>query len=270
MLRFPELEGEEDEEKRLSKKDKQIVESKIRGVLRIAEQKGVKGLVLGAWGVGAYGNPVRDIAEAFAKVLGDGSSTPSSEGKKNSKSPSMGAETFPTIEHIVFAISNRKIAGDFAAAFGGNIQVEDGPGASADNDDDEEDGEEHKAAEELRSKIQEMESQIDKVWNPDLKARLGIVLEGLKAQLKEREGTPGMGSDEEEDEDGGDDEKEDEVSDDADEDEDEDDQGLTEHSQTKPHKTTDVSNDSEDEDEDEVQSYGSSEIGCSTRNPHDW
>jgi uncharacterized protein (TIGR02452 family) len=271
MLRFPELEGKEDEEKRLSKKDKEIVESKIRGVLRIAEQKGVKGLVLGAWGVGAYGNPVRDIAEAFARVLGNGNSYPPSEGKKHSKSPSIGAETFPSIEHILFAIPNRKIAGDFAAAFGGNIQVEDGPGASIENDGDEEDGEEDKAAEELRSKVQEMESQIDKVWNPDLKAMLGVVLEGLKAQLKEREGTPGMGSDEE-DEDDVEDEEGDEGSDgaDEDEDEDEDDQILTEHSQTKPRKTTNVSNDSEDEDEDEVRSYGSSEIGCSKRNPHDW
>ena len=41
MLRFPELEGEEDEEKRLGKKDREIVEKKIRAVLRMAEQRGV-------------------------------------------------------------------------------------------------------------------------------------------------------------------------------------------------------------------------------------
>ncbi|KAI4937442.1 uncharacterized protein J4E92_002173 [Alternaria infectoria] len=253
MLRFPELEGEEEKEKRLSKKDREIVESKIRSVLRIAEQKGVKALVLGAWGVGAYGNPVKDIAEAFAKVLGCVSSHPSSGGKKNNKLPSTGAETFPSIENIIFAIPQRKVANDFAAAFGGKIEVEDGPGASGD-DNDEEDDEEDKVAEELRSKIQEMDGQISKVWNPDLKARLGTILDGLKAQLREREGTPRTGSvdDEEEDEDGDKDDDEDEGDpEDSDEaDEDEDDQDPNAHNQRIPGKRRDTIDDSDDDDED--------------------
>jgi uncharacterized protein (TIGR02452 family) len=248
MLRFPELEGEEDEEKRLSKRDGEIVESKIRAVLRIAEQKGVKGLVLGAWGVGAYGNPVKDVAEAFAKVLHGGNPIPSSGGKKNSKSLSMCVETFSTIENIIFAIPNRKVASDFAAAFGGKMEVEDGPGASSDDDEEEED--EDKVAEELRNKIQEMEGQLSKVWNPDLKARLGAVLDGLKVQLKEREGTPGMssvdGDEVDRDESGG-------------EDEDEDDGEDTEYSDEadavgRSHKTKDATYDSDDEDEDLVSS----------------
>ena len=253
MLRFPELEGEEEEEKRLSKKDREIVESKIRSVLRIAEQKGVKALVLGAWGVGAYGNPVRDVAEAFAKVLGGGSSASSSGGKKNNKSPSTGAETFPSIENIIFAIPQRKVANDFAAAFGGKIEVEDGPRASGD-DNDEEDDEEDKVAEELRSKIQEMDGQISKVWNPDLKARLGTILDGLKAQLREKEGTPRTGSvdDEEEDGDGDKDDDEDEGDpEDSDEvDEDEDDQDPNAHNQRIPGKRRDTIDDSDDDDED--------------------
>ncbi|KAI4674732.1 uncharacterized protein J4E84_010473 [Alternaria hordeiaustralica] len=253
MLRFPELEGEEEDEKRLSKKDREIVESKIRGVMRIAEQKGVKALVLGAWGVGAYGNPGRDVAEAFAKVLGCVSSAPSSGGKKNNKSPSTGAETFPTIEKIIFAIPQRKVANDFAGAFGGKIEVEEGPGASGD-DNDEEDDEEDKVAEELRNKIQEMDGQISKVWNPDLKARLGIILDGLKAQLREREGTPRTGSvdDEEEDEDGDEDDNENEgYTEDSDEtDADEDDQDLTTHNQRIPGKKRDTIDDSDDDDED--------------------
>jgi hypothetical protein len=32
-----------------------------------------------------------------------------------------------------------------------------------------------------------MESQVGNVWNADLKTRLGVILDGLKAQLKERE-----------------------------------------------------------------------------------
>ena len=246
MLRFPELEGEEDEEKRLGKKDREVVEAKIRAVLRIAAQKGVRGLVLGAWGVGAYGNPVKDIAEAFAKVLGAASSTSTSAAKKNSKSPSMGTETFPAFEHIIFAIPNRKVASDFAAAFDSNIRVEDGPGTSA-NDGDDEDDQEDKVAEELRSKIQEMEGQISKVWNPDLKARLGSILEGLRVQLKEREGMPGMSS-VDGDDDGDEVEGADEGEDDSEE---EDDEAENEVS----------------EDEDKVHSYGSSETGRFKPNP---
>lgn len=55
MLRFPELEGGDEEVKRLSRKDRTMVEAKMRAVLRIAARKGAKNLVLGAWGCGAYG-----------------------------------------------------------------------------------------------------------------------------------------------------------------------------------------------------------------------
>jgi uncharacterized protein (TIGR02452 family) len=179
MLRFPELEGKESEEKRLGKKDRDIVESKIRAVLRIAQKKGVRKLVLGAWGCGAYGNPVPDIASAFRNVL-----SPSSVGKKGKAGVEV--ETFPSVEEVVFAISNRKMAQVFADTFGGDVTVEAGPGADEEEDEEEED----KVAEELRTKILEMESQLNKVWNPDLKARMATILEGLKTQLQEREGTP--------------------------------------------------------------------------------
>ncbi|EUC46277.1 hypothetical protein COCMIDRAFT_36109 [Bipolaris oryzae ATCC 44560] len=183
MLRFPELEGEEDEEKRLGRKDREVVERKIRGVLRIAEGKGVNRLVLGAWGCGAYGNPVRDVAEAFWRVLDGGVAG----GKKKGKDGGGGVETWSGIEEVVFAIANRKMAVDFADAFGGGIEVEDGPGAGHGEEEDEE---EDAVAEELRKKIQEMEGQISLVWNADLKARMTVILDGLKAQLREREGTP--------------------------------------------------------------------------------
>ena len=42
----------------------------------------------------------------------------------------------------------------------------------------------------LWKKIQEMEIQISQVWNPDLKGRMAVILDGLKVQLREREGTP--------------------------------------------------------------------------------
>jgi uncharacterized protein (TIGR02452 family) len=204
MLRFPELEGEEGEEKKLGKKDRGVVEAKMRAVLRIAEAKGVKKIVLGAWGCGAYGCPVVDVARAWRRVI-DGTS--SAGGKKE-------REMWHGIEEVVFAISQRKMAATFAHAFDPSIVVESGPSDGAEDEDDE--GED-KEAEELRSKIQEMQGQLSKVWNADLKARMGSILDGLKAQLREREGQDGEesstggaqltpeDSEVDEDEDGGDD-----------------------------------------------------------------
>ncbi|OSS46208.1 hypothetical protein B5807_08337 [Epicoccum nigrum] len=181
MLRFPDLDGEEDEVKKLGKKDREVVERKMRAVLRIAAAKGVKKLILGAWGCGAYGNPVGDVADAWNRVL---SASPAEGAKKNKAHPS---KECPDLEEVTFAISSARMAKDFARAFGnGGVQVEEGPrGLDEDNEDDE-----HvdKVSQELRSKIVEMESQINSVWNADLKTRLGVVLDGLRAQLNEREG----------------------------------------------------------------------------------
>ncbi|OAL46549.1 hypothetical protein IQ07DRAFT_517425 [Pyrenochaeta sp. DS3sAY3a] len=196
MLRFPELEGGEEEKKRLSERDRAVVEDKMRAVLRITARKGVRRLVLGAWGCGAYGNPVEDVARAWKAVL-EGSSAQAAKGKKGKGTGGISSaepETFPELEDVVFAISNRKMANAFASAFSDTIEVEDGPGSGVleDEDDDEEDV----VAQELRSKIEEMESQVGKVWNPDLKARMAVILEGLKAQLREREGSGGEEEDE--------------------------------------------------------------------------
>ena len=181
MLRFPDLEGEEDEVKKLGKKDREVVERKMRAVLRIAATKGVKKLVLGAWGCGAYGNPVGDVAEAWSRVL---SASPAEGAKKNKASPS---EEWPDLEEVMFAISSARMARDFARAFGsGGVQIEQGPRELGEADEGNEPVDE--VAQELRSKIEEMESQIHSIWNAELKTRLGVVLDGLKAQLREREG----------------------------------------------------------------------------------
>jgi uncharacterized protein (TIGR02452 family) len=252
MLRFPELEGGEEEVKRLGKKDREAVEGKVRAVLRICERKGVKKVVLGAWGCGAYGNPVVDIAEAFHKVL-SGSPSPG-KGKKGKKDD---AESWPSLEEVIFAIPNRKLATDFAYAFGNRIELEAGPGM-ADGEDEED--EEDKVAEELRTKIQEMESQLrtGRVWNPDLKARMGSILDGLKAQLREREGTPETSTQ------NGGDERE------SDEDESEDDGDHEHGSKSHSRNHMDMENSSDEEAEVEVLSYDSSDVGCFHPNPHDW
>jgi hypothetical protein len=214
MLRFPDLEGGEDEVKRLSARDARFVEAKMRAVLRIAEAKGVRRLVLGAWGCGAYGNPVADVARAWRRVLDGETAGAAARGGSAKAGGGKGVrETWPLLSDVVFAISSPKMAEDFARAFGGGIEVEAGPGrADEEDEEEEEDGE----AENLRGKIRGLQEQIGMVWNPDLKARLGTVLEGLQAQLKERErGGGGSGSDDdEEDEDDHEDEDEEDEDDD--------------------------------------------------------
>ncbi|KAJ4290482.1 hypothetical protein N0V90_010699 [Kalmusia sp. IMI 367209] len=187
MLRFPDLEGGEEEEKRLGSKDREVVEAKMRAVLRIACLKGVRKLVLGAWGCGAYGNPVRDVAEAWRAVLLSQTDV-KRKGKMNES-----VERWDGLQEVVFAISSAKMAGDFAAVFGSDVEVEQGSaGGSAWAEKDEVD----EVAVELHEKISEMEGQIGRVWNADLKKRMNIILEGLKAQLSDREG--GQGENEEE------------------------------------------------------------------------
>jgi uncharacterized protein (TIGR02452 family) len=188
MLRFPELEGEEDEVKVLSKKDRAIVERKMRAVLRMVTSHGVKKLVLGAWGCGAYGNPVRDIAEAWSRVI-NGENVGGKKGKMTEP-----LETWDTITDIIFAISNTKMASDFAHAFSPTVTVEVGPGGQAEDEDDDETDD---VAEELRTKIKELESQIGSVWNPELKLRMGTILDGLRTQLREREGDHSEADDDE-------------------------------------------------------------------------
>lgn len=185
MLRFPDLEGDEEVgEGRLGVEDRRGVEAKMRAVMRVVVGKGARKAVLGAWGCGAYGNPVADVAEAWRAVLVPGAEadvSASSRGKAGRK-----VETWEGLEEVVFAIGNRKMAQDFAREFGG-VEVEEGPGSREEEEGDEVD----EVAEELRAKIEEMEGQVEKVWNAELKQRMSVILEGLRAQLREREGKRG-------------------------------------------------------------------------------
>ncbi|CAF9928879.1 MAG: hypothetical protein GOMPHAMPRED_005241 [Gomphillus americanus] len=172
MLRFPHLQGEEGENKRWSTEDRIVAEAKMRAVLRIASHHGIKKLVLGAWGCGAYGNPVYDVAEAWKKVL--------TRHQNNHKKEE--EDVWVSIEEVVFAISNRTMADEFASVFDKLVEVE--------SDSDVNDGEEHEhkdeIAEELQDKIRQLQDQLSGTQNAGLKSRLGLVLDDLKMQLRHR------------------------------------------------------------------------------------
>ncbi|OCK81865.1 hypothetical protein K432DRAFT_294549 [Lepidopterella palustris CBS 459.81] len=193
MLRFPEVEGEGEGEKRyVSGKDREMVERKMRAVMRVANQQGVRRLVLGAWGCGAYGNPVAEVARLWRKVLlrevGEGAGRMG--GRKDES-----AEKFDGVEQVVFAILDGRMAREFARYFGNGVVVEDevvehGVGEGREREHEIE--EENKAV--LEARIEELEGQIVQVGNPDLKSRLEAVLQRLKTQLAERDGAVGAPS----------------------------------------------------------------------------
>ena len=253
--------------------DRELAGRKMRAVLRVAQAKGVRKLVLGAWGCGAYGNPVEEVAAAWHRVLlggarargnhghghggdvGDHRDGTSHKNKKNddggngsgnrggtrgrgskgkSKNGSRGAkakprqrETWHGIEEVVFAIRNAGVAERFAEAFGDDALLwdhddeEDQGGrekARASHEDDADpwdhssykdntdadtgtDGgqgdPEQRRLRELRAKIRQLELQAGQARSPQLRAGLGAVLAGLRAQLP---GGGGGGEDEEEEE----------------------------------------------------------------------
>lgn len=202
MLRFPDVEGGEEieggdgaaeaiEKSYIENKDRQAVEKKMRGVLRVMAGKGAKGVVLGAWGCGAYGNPVGEIARAWKKVLlsndsnfKDQTSNKSGAATKAS-GKSYGDHDIGSVSHVVFAIKDAKMAEDFAQCWGDGLKAEYLPDPNkkdAGPEIDEELERLEQEREELEQKIQEMEDQLTQTKFP---ARLEWVLKGLRKQLVE-------------------------------------------------------------------------------------
>lgn len=179
MLRFPTISVDEVSGRGSysSNKDRELVVEKMRAVMRIFQAKSVKKIVLGAWGCGAYGNPVGEIAAAWKKVLlGGRQAQRSKKGKK---------EAWTGIDTVVFAIKDAGLADAFGQAFGEGLSLDE-----AKHDSEEEDGEDDLEAEKLRemqAKISEMKSRIEQARSPELKAGLASILASLESQLPQQE-----------------------------------------------------------------------------------
>ncbi|KAF2225709.1 hypothetical protein BDZ85DRAFT_193260, partial [Elsinoe ampelina] len=89
--------------------DRELVMSKMRAVLRIAQSRGVEKLVLGAWGCGLYGNPPREVARLWKKSIFG-----------TSKSPA----TWPGIKEIVFAINDKPALREFEKCFSDIVSMQ--------------------------------------------------------------------------------------------------------------------------------------------------
>jgi len=159
--------------------DRALVLGKMRAVLRIAQAKGVERLVLGAWGCGAYGNPVGEIASAWRKVLfGD--------VRKKSKTV---MEDWAGIEEVVFAVRERSLAREFARCWGAGLDVEEVDGQQADADSDGEEMEHDRG--DLAAKIAEIEERLELVRTPMMRESLVRVLQGLREQMEREHGSCG-------------------------------------------------------------------------------
>ncbi|KAF1990034.1 hypothetical protein K402DRAFT_390354 [Aulographum hederae CBS 113979] len=154
--------------------DRAKVLAMMKAVLRIMKARLVSKVVLGAWGCGAYGNPVPEIARAWKKVL-LGNTT---NRKKNSK-----PEDWSGIEEVVFAIKDRKMAEAFARYWGPDLEVEEGPSKDVEEGADEE----HDEVAALEARIAELEIQASQASTPVLQTGLENILKGLKAQLPQKE-----------------------------------------------------------------------------------
>ena len=182
MLRFPETnsasKAQKDGEERAGcscgvsycDRDRELVTRKMRAVLRMAQSRGAERLVLGAWGCGAYGNPVKEVAKIWKKVI-------CGTQRKT--------ENWTGIKEVVFAINDRATLREFERCFGDVLsdsdetvspppEVQQASIAQNENSDE---------LAELVTKIQETEMQLEQITNPRSKARLRDVLSGLNKQL---------------------------------------------------------------------------------------
>ncbi|KAI1349438.1 hypothetical protein F5Y01DRAFT_289157 [Xylaria sp. FL0043] len=178
MLRLPETEDGQ----YVSSADRELAVRKMRVVMRVFAARGCTHVVLGAWGCGAYGNPVSEIAKAWRRVLspnpipgGEGS-----KGVKDQKSRNKNPETWgAVIEEVVFAIQDRGMAAAFARAFGEDVlslPIDDGGHGSLSSTagDEEHDPVEVARISELQGKIAQLEIQIEQSRNPQLRVGLEV------------------------------------------------------------------------------------------------
>ncbi|KAM0722708.1 hypothetical protein Q7P37_002149 [Cladosporium fusiforme] len=178
-LRFPETSVDETSGQAsfVSAKDRELVGEKMRAVMRMFEARGVRRVVLGAWGCGAYGNPVGEVARAWRKVL---VGRPLRSGKKGSS-----REMWEGIERVVFAIEDGGLAEGFGEAFGEGLDLEEEDESEGEDDVDGEDEDDVEAVRlrEMQEKIAEMQIRVQQAKTPQLKAGLTSILAGLESQV---------------------------------------------------------------------------------------
>ena len=181
MFRFPDSRGRsEDRDSSCTcgvsycDTDRELVTRKMKAVMRMAESKGAERLVLGAWGCGAYGNPVKEVAKIWRKVIAGG---------PRQRRPN--AERWGGIKEIVFAIPDRTMVREFERAFTDILCTDpvtppseevaaETPKASSAQD---------VVIEDLIKQIAETELQLEQMINPRSRLRIKEALKQLNRDL---------------------------------------------------------------------------------------
>lgn len=159
-----------------------MVERKMSAVMRIFRSQHVSRIVLGAWGCGAYCNPVRQIASLWRKILlGDVICDSTAENRATVKE----YEPWGGAKEVIFAISDRRMAEEFAKCFGIELELQYEP-EDADGADNEEIDKNDEFMQELKSRIAELEIQITQARTEVLRSRLEEILASLQRQLNDR------------------------------------------------------------------------------------
>lgn len=184
-LRFPEVEAGRYEKAG----DRELMWEKMRGVMRVAVQGGVSKIVLGAWGCGAYGNPVEEVADGWRRVL------VASAGKGGRG----GKEEWDGVEEVVFAISTKQAEGKnqlevFRKVFEGVALEEEVKEVTVQVDVNEEDEILARDIHDLEEAIRLKEGQLDQVKNESLRKRIAEVLVNLRKELAIKSGQGGPSS----------------------------------------------------------------------------
>ncbi|KAL7957319.1 hypothetical protein V8C34DRAFT_314995 [Trichoderma compactum] len=114
MLRLPEVETNQQGELTYSEqKGRDVVLAKMRCVMRILRSRHIQRVVLGAWGCGAYGNPIDEIARSWRRAL------LGPQAKRSER-----VEAYHDME-VVFAIKDYNMARRFTSAFGAGAMLEE-------------------------------------------------------------------------------------------------------------------------------------------------
>lgn len=176
-LRFPELEGGRYEKAG----DREQMWEKMRAVMRAAVQGGIDRIVLGAWGCGAYGNPVEEVADGWKKVL-IASAVKGGRGNK---------EEWSGVEEVVFAISTKQAEGNhqlevFRKVFEGVAVKEEMEEVQAETEVNQDDETRARDIHEIEEAIAVKEGELDRVKNELLRERIAEVLVKLKRELVEK------------------------------------------------------------------------------------
>lgn len=183
MLRLPETDVDEGtgHGTYVHAKDRELVVDKMRAVMRVFQAKNAAKVVVGAWGCGAYGNPVGEIARAWRKVLvGNDSKKGSHKAKKSACQ-----QSWAGIQEVVFAVKDATMAEALQTAFGDELDWANEE-QDEDSDDEGDDARGEAEAEELLQRIHELEIRIERAPNPRVKEGLAAVLAGLRSQQSQK------------------------------------------------------------------------------------